>query len=331
MAENKLSSFPSLTAILEKVFEDAPEYFVVLDCRLQIQTAGSAFRKAVGFEPGKPQSFLDTVERFSVSKVRETLEELRKDATKREAIEIRHVLADQSVVPVAYSWVACLDEKGTCRALVGLGRAERPSPKSREEVEELKRELETANLKMERRAREIARLRQELQKQTTRDEMTELGNRRFLLERLEIEAARASRYDQPLTIILFDVDRMGNVNDTYSREKGDEVIREIARVAREQIRNTDIAGRYDGEEFMVLCPHTDRPNAQFLAERLRCRIAELSFESDQGEFGVTVSVGLVTLGGQNEFDQEAIIQAAESALTTAKQGGMNRVRVFEVV
>jgi diguanylate cyclase (GGDEF)-like protein len=329
MADKK--ALPPMSAILEKVFEDAPEYLVVLDPSLQIQMAGAAFRAAMNYEPKTPKSFLDTVERFAVSRVRDTLERLRKDGVKHETIEVRHLLPDATTVSVTYSFVACLDELGECRALVGLGREDSPSPQSREEIDALKNNLETTTVKMERRAKEIARLRQELQKQTTRDDMTELGNRRFLLERLEVEVARASRYDQPLTLILFDVDRMGNVNDTFGRDKGDEVIREVARVVREQIRNTDVAGRYDGEEFMVLCPHTDRANAQFLAERLRRRIAELSFQGEQEEFGVTISVGLVTLTGQNEFATEAILQAAENAVATAKQSGMNRVKILEIV
>ena len=324
-------ALPSMSAILEKVFEDAPEFLVVLDPDLQIRMAGAAFRKATQYDAEKPKSFLDTVERFAVSRVRDTLERLRKDGVKHETIEVRHQQSDETTCSVTYSFVACLDDTGECRALVGLGREDAPSPRSREEIEALKVDLEATTVKMERRSKEIARLRGELQRQTTRDELTDLGNRRFLLERLEIEVARASRYDEPLTLILFDVDLMGNVNDSYGRDKGDEVIREVARTIREQIRNTDVAGRYDGEEFMVLCPHTDRANAQFLAERLRRRIADLSFQAEQEEFGVTISVGLVTLSGQNEFAIEAILQAAENAVATAKQSGMNRVKIFEVV
>ena len=324
-------ALPPMSAILEKVFEDAPEFLVVLDPSLTIQMAGAAFRNGISYDAQTPKSFLDTVERFAVSRVRDTLERLQKDGVKHETIEVRHQLPDQTTISVTYSFVACLDEKGECRALVGLGREDTPSPRSREEIDALKSDLELTTAKMERRAKEIARLRTELQKQTTRDDLTELNNRKFLLETLEVEVARASRYDQPLTLILFDVDRLGNVNDTFGRDKGDAVIREIARVVREQIRNTDIAGRYDGEEFMVLCPHTDRANAQFLAERLRRRIADMSFQAGEDEFGVTVSVGLVTLSGQNEFAMEAILQAAENAVETAKQSGMNRVKIFEVV
>jgi hypothetical protein len=116
MAEKKLSSFPSLSAILEKVFEDAPEDFVVLDCKLQSQTAGSSFREAVGFEPGKPKSFLDTVDRFSVSKVRESLEELRShQASYRDPSTVANGAGS-----VAYSWVACRTTRATVARWWGL-------------------------------------------------------------------------------------------------------------------------------------------------------------------------------------------------------------------
>ena len=174
-----------------------------------------------------------------------------------------------------------------------------------------------------------------MEEQASTDDMTGLGNRRFLLERLELEAARAIRYDEPLTLVLVDIDRMNHVNETYGVEKGDEVLQKVSEIVAEQIRASDLAGRYDGEEFLILCPHTDRPNAQFLAERLRCRVAEVSFDGmDEGvetEFGVTVSLGLVTVTGQNEFNVEAILHAAEQALESAKTGGMNRVRMLEVI
>jgi diguanylate cyclase (GGDEF)-like protein len=151
------------------------------------------------------------------------------------------------------------------------------------------------------------------------------------MERLEFESARAARYEEPLTLILFDVDRMTHVNETHGQDMGDEVLRRVAEVVKEQIRTSDIAGRYSGEEFMILCPNTERPSAQFLAERLRRRVAELSFTTEEEEFGVTISVGLVTVTSQNEFDIEAILGASEQALESAKTGGMNRVRVLEVI
>lgn len=330
----------TLTRILETVFESSPEYFVVLDPDLGIRNAGATFREATGMDGKGSLSFLDTVEQFSLSRVRTVFESLRTGGREPQVLDINHRLPDGDTVSVAYSWMAIPDDTGESVVFVGVGReTDGPLEDSPEgaaaEVEALRQELDVIKDKMERRVKEITRLREEMELRASRDEMTGLGNRRFLLERLDLEASRAIRYDEPLTLVLVDVDRMNNVNEKYGVEKGDEVLQRISEVVAEQIRTSDLAGRYDGEEFLILCPHTDRPNAQFLAERLRRRVAELSFEGMEDgaetEFGVTVSLGLVTVTGQNEFDVEAILHAAEQALESAKTGGMNRVRVLEVI
>jgi diguanylate cyclase (GGDEF)-like protein len=326
----KQTPVPAPADILERIFQGAPEFMVVLDADLKVSRAGSAFREAVGLTERTDVSFLDTVERFSLSRVREIFEALRNGTSERETLEINHRRKDADPILVRYSWMSCADGAGTCRAFVGIGREVRDTVES-EDTGALSADLEEARADLERRTQEIARLRKELLHQATQDELTGLVNRRFLLERLEIEAARAIRYDQPLTLILLDVDRMTHVNESHGQEKGDEVLKQVAAVVRDQIRQSDIAGRYVSEEFLVLCPSTDRASAQFLAERLRRRVAELSFTNEDEEFGVTVSVGLVTVDGQNEFDVEAILHAAEQALESAKTGGMNRVRVLEVI
>jgi diguanylate cyclase (GGDEF)-like protein len=318
--------------VLERVFADAPEYLVILDPDLRVVLAGNAFKQDFDIRDGQSISFLDTIERFSLSKTKDVFARLEEDGKGHHALDVSHQLPDGRTQWASYSWVACMDDAGNCRAFVGLGRreAERPA-EAGDDAASLKEELDAMTGKLERRSKEIARLRQELQVQATRDDMTTLGNRRFLIERLEIEAARARRYEQPLTMILFDVDRMTTVNDTYGQDKGDEVIQKVAHVVKEQVRTSDVAGRYGGEEFLILCPQTDRANAQFLAERLRRRVAELSFSAAGEEFGVTISVGLVTITGSNEFEVEALLQAAEQALESAKTSGMNRVRVMEVI
>lgn len=326
----KETPVPAATDLLERIFEGAPEYMVVLDADLKISKAGSAFRQAVGLGDRTDVSFLDTVERFSLSRVRETFETLRNGTTKRETLEINHRQKGGDPIPVRYSWMACVDSTGSCRAFVGIGQEVRDAAETGD-TQTLSSELEAVRADLERRTQEIARLRKELLHQSTRDELTGLSNRKHLMERMDIETARAIRYDQPMTLILLDVDRMTHVNETYGQEKGDEVLKKVAAVVQDQIRQSDIAGRYVSEEFLVLCPSTDRASAQFLAERLRRRVAELSFTNETEEFGVTISVGLVTVDGQNEFDVEAILHAAEQALESAKTGGMNRVRVLEVI
>ena len=322
------SSVPTSINILKGMFRDAPEYLVVLDADLNVTMAGSRFQKATGIKKNSQVSFLDTVDRFSRSKVENAIQGLKDAKDPHCVLDINHQGPKDSVT-VQYSWTCYRDDSGTCQAFIGIGRP-KPAAKS-ESGEKVNEELEFVTAQLERRTRELTRLKKKMEDRAERDDMTGLGNRRYLMERLEVEAARAARYDQPLTLILFDIDRMAHVNDVYGQEKGDEVIQAMSLVIQEQIRQSDLAGRYAGEEFLILCPHTDRANAQFLAERLRRRVAELSFEGKDEEFGITISVGLVTITGQNEFDVEAIIQAAEQALESAKTGGMNRVRILEVI
>ncbi len=324
------ASLPPLATLLESIFRDSPEHFVVLDPDLKIRIAGETFRRSVGLDRNCEVNFLETIERFSLGKTRETFEALRQGDGDHRGLEVYHRRPGSEAFPVAYSWVSCMDEAGVCKAFIGIGRESSSGAVSTtDEVRRLRAELEKAREDMERRAKEIARLREELQTHTTLDGTTGLANRRTALARLEIEVPRALRYDAPLTIMLVDIDHLDFVNDTYGQEKGDEVVVQVAALVREQIRNTDLAARYDGEEFLVICPHTDRANAQFLAERLRRRVAELSFQADGEEFGVTISAGLVSVSGTNEFQVDAVLHAAEQALVAAKNGGRNRVRVAE--
>ncbi len=325
------ASLPPLATLLESIFRDAPEHFVVLDPDLKVCIAGETFRRSVGLERRRDVSFLETVERFSLGKTRETFEALRQGSGEHRALEVYHRRAGGEAFPVAYSWVSCMDESGACRAFIGIGReSSAEAPTSTQEVKGLRAELEKTRVDMERRSKEIARLREELQNHSALDEATGLANRRTALARLEIEVPRAIRYGEPLTLMLVDIDHLDSVNETYGHEKGDEVVVQVAALVREQIRTTDLAARYDGEEFLVICPHTDRASAQFLAERLRRRIAEMSFQADGEEFGVTISAGLVSVSGGNEFDVDAVLRAVDQALESAKNGGRNRVRLAEV-
>ena len=325
------SNLPPFQAILETVLRNAPEYLVILDPELRIVAAGETFRRAVGMKEDGTPSFLDTIERFSLSKTREVFEELRQKEGTHLSLDVNHRRADGEPLAVSYSWISWVDETGTCRAFVGIGREQVEPAVSSEEVARLEEELVRLRADRERRAKEIARLRHKLENRTLRDETTGLHNRPAVLERLEGELDRAQRYDEPLTLVLCDIDHMNRINERHGQEKGDEVIQAVARVVREQVRKSDVASRYAGEEFLILCPHTDRANAQFLAERLRRRIAELSFQGkDDEEFGITVSVGLVAVNGQNEFGVEAVLRAVELALESAKTAGMNRVSLVDV-
>ncbi|MBU1230590.1 MAG: GGDEF domain-containing protein [Proteobacteria bacterium] len=163
--------------------------------------------------------------------------------------------------------------------------------------------------------------------QADRDGLTKIGNRRSFEERLAAEAARHGRYDQPLSLILVDVDHFKAVNDTHGHQAGDDVLREMAALMGEGLRSSDYPARYGGEEFVVILPHTSREQAALLAERLRQRVAGRFFRAGAAKAGLslTVSAGVAALSPGSSAQE--LVLLADQALYLAKNGGRNRVVV----
>lgn len=154
------------------------------------------------------------------------------------------------------------------------------------------------------------------------DSLTQLYNRLKLDESLFKEVERANRYQRDLSIILFDVDHFKKVNDSYGHQAGDAVLIDIAYLLKQAIRSTDVAGRWGGEEFLVICPDTELEGATELSERIRTAIAEHGFE---GVGNVTSSFGVARLMTKDSVDD--LLADADAALYRAKDGGRNRVAV----
>ena len=181
-------------------------------------------------------------------------------------------------------------------------------------------------------ALERVRLRQELQsahrhlaEMATRDELTGLFNRRYLMQSLETELNRARRYAQPLTLCLFDLDHFKRLNDKHGHDAGDTVLRNVSRTLMQTVRSPDIAGRYGGEEFVVLLINTDLPMAELFGNRLRERIGEHEYHFDGSKpLSVTCSIGLAQYQG-GEQDSAALIGLADKAMYKAKHRGRNQV------
>ncbi|MBI2191280.1 MAG: DUF4032 domain-containing protein [Planctomycetes bacterium] len=151
------------------------------------------------------------------------------------------------------------------------------------------------------------------------DPLTGLSNRRHYRERLSAEMARALRYHNPFVLALFDIDNFKAINDSRGHAAGDEILRQIAEVFRESIRESDLAARWGGEEFALLMPETPKAGAAVVAERIRRRIAGL-LERDR----VTISGGLASFP-QDGDDEERLFAFADRALYQAKSEGKNRI------
>ena len=129
--------------------------------------------------------------------------------------------------------------------------------------------------------------------------------------------------------MIFDIDHFKKVNDTYGHQAGDTVIQSVARVLREQLRDTDIAGRYGGEEFVVLLPDVDAAGARVFAERLRLIVERLQVSHDGQVIPFTISLGVADLS-EPSHDHQQVIQWADQALYNSKRNGRNQVTVFGI-
>lgn len=160
------------------------------------------------------------------------------------------------------------------------------------------------------------------------DGLTGLYVSRYFRRRLNEELRTAVRYDQPMSVMMVDIDFFKKVNDTYGHQAGDEVLKVVARCIEDTLREgTDIAARYGGEEFAVILPQTDHKGAAMVAERLRILIEEQKVRTDpETVVEVTVSIGLAAFPRSGTEPRE-LVECADQALYKAKDSGRNRVVV----
>jgi len=179
----------------------------------------------------------------------------------------------------------------------------------------------------EQKIRQLTQDNEELRTRATVDELTGLLVRREFVARFGKELSRSHRYDLGLGLLMIDVDRFKSVNDTYGHPAGDQILKELGRSLRDSIRQSDMAGRYGGEEFVVLLPQADIASTLEAAERLRLGIAEASKDWHEEIEGVTVSVGAVHCRpGSEKVTTGALFEQADQALYAAKSAGRNCTR-----
>jgi diguanylate cyclase (GGDEF)-like protein len=172
-----------------------------------------------------------------------------------------------------------------------------------------------------------ARRFQRIQMYADYDVLTGVHNRRHCERRIEEELNHVSRYAQPLSLLMLDIDHFKRINDACGHHAGDAVLRQVASLLTRSIRATDYCARYGGEEFIILMPHTGSKKALHLAERIRKIIAAHSFAEDGDEpLRLTVSLGLACMEPDACKSGRQLLKEADAALYAAKADGRNCTR-----
>ena len=179
---------------------------------------------------------------------------------------------------------------------------------------------------LKRKNRQLMELLEKVEILASTDPLTELFNRRRFEAVLEKEFKRAIRYNSPLACLMIDIDYFKKINDGHGHNTGDKVLQEIAEIIKTTVRETDVAARWGGEEFVVLLPQTEKDAALHSASRVRKAISAHKFKSLTDK-EITVSIGIASLPNPSIDTGEKLIDASDIAMYEAKRKGRNRTEM----
>ncbi len=191
-------------------------------------------------------------------------------------------------------------------------------------LEQRLRLLEKENVELSMKNRALAEI-------SSRDALTGLFNRWYVLEKIEAEMNRCLRHGSPMSLLMLDIDNFRQINETHGHAAGDQVLQTVGRLLRESCRIYDIPGRYGGEEFCLMLPETTIERTLPVAERLRQRVEAAHVASGETMLHITASIGLAGLESVPDeaiFGATALVERADRAMGTAKDRGRNRVETW---
>jgi len=191
------------------------------------------------------------------------------------------------------------------------------------ERDRLGREVRAALAELTDARQTIALQRSELERATDVDPLTGVASRSAIMDRLRDEVAVARRYPHAVSIVLMDVDDMGEINAQHGTAVGDAVLRELALRMRVRVREADAIGRVAGDSFLAILPHTDEKGATVFAEAIRDRATQRPVSTGRGEVSVTVSLGVTTMRSRQELTADTLLARADEAVASARAGGGN--------
>jgi diguanylate cyclase (GGDEF)-like protein len=169
---------------------------------------------------------------------------------------------------------------------------------------------------------------QRIQELAIIDGLTGILSRRYFLERFDEELKRSRQFKYNFAFLMVDIDRFKEYNDHYGHLVGDVILKEVAKIIKDSLRQIDLVCRYGGEEFSIILTETDRSGAMFAAERIRQSVENRRIRAYDEELSVTISVGISVFPSHGR-DTNELLDKADQALYQAKQAGRNKVCVYE--
>jgi diguanylate cyclase (GGDEF)-like protein len=200
-----------------------------------------------------------------------------------------------------------------------------------EESEARYEELEQRMLGLQRENLDLVVKNRLLSEVSSRDSLTGLYNRWFVMEKIDSELNRALRHGSPMSLLMLDVDHFKRINDTWGHAAGDQVLQAIGKLLRESCRVYDVPGRYGGEEFCIVLPETRSGNTTVVAERIRHKLESTLLPCGDTSVVVTASIGIAGMDAPNDGDvlsPAGLIERADRALYSAKNNGRNRIEMW---
>ncbi|MDH5606592.1 MAG: diguanylate cyclase, partial [Anaerolineae bacterium] len=189
-------------------------------------------------------------------------------------------------------------------------------------------ELEEKNARLEEEINRRKVVERQLKLIAISDPLTKVYNRRFFFEMADREIKRAMRMFNPLSIVILDIDHFKKVNDEKGHLTGDQVLFNLARFFKQNLRSTDVFARYGGEEFVILMPDTDIQAAYAAVEKFRIKVAESPIVEGDPNLRVSLSMGIASASSISELDITRLLAMADRALYQAKENGRNQVVVW---
>lgn len=201
-----------------------------------------------------------------------------------------------------------------------------------EEAEARFHELEQRMLSLQRENLDLVVRNRALSEVSSRDALTGLYNRWYVIEKIDSEINRALRHGSPMALLMLDIDHFKRINDTWGHGAGDQVLQAVGKLLRESCRVYDVPGRYGGEEFCIVLPETRLGNTTVVAERIRQRLETTALPCGDTAISVTASIGIAGMDSDREqsiLSPAALIDRADRALYSAKNRGRNRVEMYD--